>query len=456
MKWKLIWFWIIGFSCWMVFLLYSFFTIEYRPALFFNAMVEGEASNVSSEYRYIPTTARYIFEPFVSGGYFYIHTSEIVYLMVGVYLIVRLVLFSATKKGSKDAKKYAELLIRLEKALNVYAGIIILIFFIVVAILLVGFAIAGFLFIGYYGFHFVFMLAWVSPFLFILTVGSGLYAYFKPDSKLGIKISSLKQQWAQKKRRRGFYDRLEKRKRAKMLLLEMKRLVLIGVVFGTLLIFLTTVRYPSRQIQVELDENEMLFDFHVHTMKSDGYMSPIDRVEWFRSHGINGAAFSDHHGINGALEAKRYVEAMGYDFTVIIAQEYSPSIPRTHLNIYGIEENINPYEYIPGLRIDKEGFGFGLFMNVSEMIAYVKGNGGYVTVNHYPRQDPFTWEQYRDWGVDGFEIVNGGSIQNPELTKFCLNNSLICMGGTDQHENSELDTFVKFRLDDPSDRKSVV
>jgi hypothetical protein len=122
------------------------------------------------------------------------------------------------------------------------------------------------------------------------------------------------------------------------------------------------------------------------------------------------------------------------------------------LNIYGIEEKINPYEYIPGLRIDKEGFGFGLFMNVSEMITYVKANGGYVTVNHYPREDPYTWTQYRDWGVDGFEIVNGGSIQNPELTKFCLNNNLTCIGGTDLHENDELDTFVRFRLDDPSNK----
>ncbi len=139
------------------------------------------------------------------------------------------------------------------------------------------------------------------------------------------------------------------------------------------------------------------------------------------------------------------------NFTVIIAQEYTISEPRIHLNIYGIRENINPIEYLEGIPLQSPYFD-SKFLNVSDMIKYVKENGGYVTVNHYGDIKLYTWEQFRDWGVDGFEVANGGSEQNKNLTKFCKDNNLILIGGSDIHEGKDLDTFVKVRLDDPANK----
>lgn len=100
------------------------------------------------------------------------------------------------------------------------------------------------------------------------------------------------------------------------------------------------------------------------------------------------------------------------------------------------------------------------------MIAYVKSKGGYVTVNHYnydPNPQggfgvPYTLEQLRDWGVDGFEIANGDDVEAREIREFCLNNtniyneSLICLGASDIETSRELDAFVKLKLDDPTNK----
>jgi hypothetical protein len=99
-------------------------------------------------------------------------------------------------------------------------------------------------------------------------------------------------------------------------------------------------------------------------------------------------------------------------------------------------------------------------MNASDTIAYVKANGGYITVNHYNYDpnpnggfgEPYNLTQLRDWGVDGFEIVNGGSYSGKyeHIREFCIANNLICMGGSDIHTNEDLNTFIKLKIADPT------
>ncbi|MFW9782297.1 MAG: PHP domain-containing protein, partial [Candidatus Heimdallarchaeota archaeon] len=93
-------------------------------------------------------------------------------------------------------------------------------------------------------------------------------------------------------------------------------------------------------------------------------------------------------------------------------------------------------------------------------INYVKSQGGYIVVNHYnfdPNPNggygvPYNLTQLRDWGVDGFEIINGGSYggKYQQVRDFCILNNLTCIGGSDIHTNEPLNTFVKIKLADPS------
>jgi hypothetical protein len=180
---------------------------------------------------------------------------------------------------------------------------------------------------------------------------------------------------------------------------------------------------------------------------------------WYIEQGIDGAAFTDHDNIRGAIMARNYVESNNLDFVVWIGAEWTDNENDIHMNYYGLEEEI----VAP---MSKTSLGTSLVLNASDMITYVKNNGGYVIVNHYnydPNPSggfgtPYSLEQLRDWGVDGFEIVNGDDVEAKEIREFCLNNtnsyneSMICFGGSDIHTSEELNAFIKVRLDDPSNK----
>jgi hypothetical protein len=232
-----------------------------------------------------------------------------------------------------------------------------------------------------------------------------------------------------------------------------------GVIFlllGTNIVLLS-IQFPPHRIipTTPLEDDEFLFDFHIHTTFSDGWLTPEERVLWYIEHGISGAAFSDHDNLRGSQAAQEFVKKKGLDFIVWTAEEWTnhEPDPEIHMNIYGLEEEIVPLEsYTPG---------GPLAMNASDTINYVKSNGAFITVNHYhyePNPEggfgtPYTLEQLRDWGVDGFEIINGGSYNDyTEIRQFCIDNNLICIAGSDIHTNEDLNTFIKLKLEDPSNK----
>ena len=209
------------------------------------------------------------------------------------------------------------------------------------------------------------------------------------------------------------------------------------------------IYFPTQTVETTLGPNEFLFDLHCHTTYSDGVLTPRQRVNWYMDQGIHGAAFSDHHNLGGAIHAQEYVDRKNLDFTVIKAQEFTDDPEGIHLNIYGETDTV----VIPDNYWGEEDSDETL--SCREAIEWAKSEGLYVTVNHYETNAtaPFTFEQLRDWGVDGFEIVNGAREQGAgEIRQFCLDNNLICMAGTDVHMNEDLDTFVKLTLADPNNK----
>jgi predicted metal-dependent phosphoesterase TrpH len=207
---------------------------------------------------------------------------------------------------------------------------------------------------------------------------------------------------------------------------------------------LTSVVLPTYRYEGELEPNEFLFDFHSHTYLSDGSLSPEQRVRWYMQQGIHGAAISDHFHTKGAVQAREYVAREKIDFVVITAQEYTQYTPYVHMNVFGIDEHLTPSDQ-PGPFAPNQ-------MNIPDMIQWVHDRGGYVIVNHYdsPDKASYSYEQLRDWGVDGFEIATFADERAPEIRQFCLANNLIMLSGTDEHINTELRLFTKVVLDDPT------
>ncbi|MEX2680445.1 MAG: PHP domain-containing protein [Candidatus Sigynarchaeota archaeon] len=221
----------------------------------------------------------------------------------------------------------------------------------------------------------------------------------------------------------------------------------IGLMFLAITYALESVPLPTRRIVATLGPNEYLFDFHVHTWYSDGSLSPEARVDWYIQQGISGAAFTDHDNIRGWSRAMAYVEQNRLPFTVIKGEEYTRHDDTPiHLNIFGIDFAIAPEDQA------SLGYSDTLYLNVSDMIATVKANNGFVVVNHYTGWPgwPYTFDQLRDWGVDGFEVVNGGQVYPLSIRDYCIANGLACIAGSDEHMNGEVPSFVRVTLNDPS------
>jgi len=219
-------------------------------------------------------------------------------------------------------------------------------------------------------------------------------------------------------------------------------IVLVMVGFFTL----ASAVLPNYTMRTTLGPNEYLFDLHVHTWYSDGSLSPQQRVDWYIQQGIRGAAFTDHEGMKGALEAKAYVEQNHLDFTVIIGQEYTDLVNDIHLNIYGTLERFAPLDQANSMYPDIH------FLNVSDCIIAAKAAGAFVTVNHYSGSPgtPYRYDDLFAWGVDGFEIVNGGEEHSSDIREYCTTHGLACMGGSDEHMNGDITTLVRVNMTNPA------
>lgn len=430
----------IIFICWMIFLMIISVLAE-RNLIFFDVIAQED---VSSNYSSEMPIERYLIEPFV--GIAFIMTSKTVdwiLILILLYIVVRIILFIIDNILLRENVKKKIIFAYIKNALDFYGKYFLIIFGTSLLILLIGFLIFGF---GYVNNHFNYHLLipmYIGFTLFIIKIIYNLIAFIHP--RIALKSISLEKE----NQSRILKERLLSRSCKEVIyFIEILFLILI-----TNYMFLN-VRFPTQRIHTELADDEFLFDFHVHTTFSDGYLIPSDRVLWYIEQGIHGAAFSDHDNLHGSILAHQFVDLFNLDFVVIDSEEFSvqdfdnPGFKEIHLNIYGLKETIVPSGPLRRVNV------FGKSMNVSDMIQYVKEQGGYVTVNHYygNNNGPYTYEQLRDWGVDGFEVVNGDHEEAAEIRQFCLDNNLICIGGSDEHTNQELKTIIKLKLEDPNNK----
>ncbi len=435
------------FSIWMLYLLATSFNAE-RTIQFINALPSTNPAigpvDVSSDYTSVVPLLRYFIEPFVGLTFTFSFNNnplEILVIFFMFYLIIRMALLIIDNTILNRNRKKEVIFRYIKNTLEFtvkWGSILIGVF---AVILVGGLFIQGFIFVAnYFGkaFHIGAIVG------LVLLIGKAIYnafIYFRPNKVLNIKKITAKTP----------VKKVGLRIKRELFYFWTAFLLLFSLNF----VFLS-IKFPTQKIEPSyaLDSNEILIDFHVHTTMSDGHLTPGQRVQWYIEQGIDAAVFTDHHHPYGALKAREYVEKHGLDFTVLIGQEFTDDPEGLHLNLFGPEEAIIPDNYY------YEGFLNPQGLNVSQAINFTKELGGYVIVNHYDRNAsaPFSYEQLVKWGVDGFEIGDGEEKYR-EIRDFTLthnttrNEPLICIGSTDQHTNSELDSFVRLRLvDDPTNK----
>jgi len=427
----------ILFVIWSIFLIILCITGQ-RTVIFYDAL--GQA-DVSSDFSSNLSLSRYSVEPFYAIGYVLEYEFTWMYLFLIFYPILRGIYLFLKKKGMFNSEKYKYLTQPLSDIIYFSFKVLALSVFIVAVYILIGYILLGEFFVGRYFMVPIQLVVHLGMILIIIKVIYILLKLFHPKLALNLSKKKLK-------------NERKKRKMIQTFKREFVYYVGIGVLLISTNIILISTPFPPHEIvlSVPLEADEFLFDFHVHTTFSDGWMTPEERVQWYIKQGISGAVFSDHDNIRGAKAAQEYVRKYDLEFIVFMGEEWTDNVKDIHMNYFGIAEEIIPIQCsVPG---------GPKAMNVSDIINYVKSNGGYITVNHYnydPNPEggfgvPHTLDQLKDWGVDGFEIINGGSYggKYQQIRDYCINNNLTCIGGSDIHTNEDLNTFIKVKLADPT------
>jgi hypothetical protein len=409
-----------------------------REVIFIDAL---PTSHVVSDYTSVIPLGRYFLEPFIGATFTVGEGYEIILSFVLIYAIVRVAYIILRETVLEKSEKFNHLI----NIVRTYFWLVFLVFIFLIAgiaiYLGIGYLVEGFLFINNNWISAILYGLIVAFIIILVILGIFIVKLVRPKSRL--KLETVNR---------------PKKIITKILLVsgrEFRWFFIAFILFMGINVFSLSLNYPSQVIQTPLAADQYLFDFHVHTTMSDGFMQPEARVDWYISQGISGAFFTDHENQRGYQRAKAYVESNGLDFIVLPGQEYTYHALNIHLNIFGLNVSIIPP--------DKDFAGatnsswFYYIMNVSDMIRYVKDVGGYVIVNHYtgPPGYPYTYEQLRDWGVDGFEIINSGYEMSSAIRTFCLANNLTCIAGSDQHTNNELDTVTKLQLTPLNDPTNI-
>lgn len=431
----------ICFGVWMTLLIVGGILAS-REVIFIDAL---PTSHEVSDYSSVIPLGRYFLEPFIGTTFTVGEGYEIILSFLLIYAVIRVAYIVLRETVLEKSEKFNSL-INIVRTYFWYVFLICLCLIAGIASYLgIGYLIDGFLFINNNWISAIFFAFIFAFIVFFVILGIFIVKLVRPKSRL--KLEAVKR---------------PKKTITKILLVtgkEFRWFFITLVLFMGINFFSLSTNYPSQVIQTPLASDEYLFDFHVHTTMSDGFMAPEARVDWYISQGISGAFFTDHENQRGYQRAKTYVESNGLDFIVLPGQEYTFEANNIHLNIFGLNVTIIPPDKdFAGATNSSDHFYY--IMNVSDMIQYVKAVGGYVIVNHYggPPGYPYTYEQLRDWGVDGFEVINSGHEMNSAIRTFCLYNSvrnLTCIAGSDQHTNNELDTVTKLRLTPLNDPTNI-
>ncbi|MCK4382582.1 MAG: hypothetical protein KAW66_04735, partial [Candidatus Lokiarchaeota archaeon] len=300
------------FSIWIVTLL-VLAVIGPRTIIFYDAF---GLNDVSAEYSSNLPWFRYVIEPFAIIAFIFEYEFTWLLAFLIIYPILRVIYVLLRKRGKLHSKKYNQLKHIFNDFIYFAFKIFSITLVVILLIILVGYLIQGFYFTNRYfmvpvqiGIHLCFILIGIK-------VGYTLLKLIHPRLNLNLAGKIEKNLRRLKSKKTRITHNLKK-----------EFVYFAGVLFLLLgsNVVLLSIQFPPHEIvpTTPLEADEFLFDFHVHTTFSDGWLTPEERVLWYIEHGISGAAFSDHDNIRGALVAREFVEKNGLDFTVWIAEEWT-------------------------------------------------------------------------------------------------------------------------------------
>jgi len=165
----------------------------------------------------------------------------------------------------------------------------------------------------------------------------------------------------------------------------------------------------------------VLANLHTHTTQSNGFLTPEQAVLWHLRRGYKVVAVTDSNTVKGGEIAKKFVERTNLHsaprtphpsspLTVLVGEEFRG---KTHLVMLNIRRDISPRDF-----------------DVPAAIKEAKRQGGVVIAAH-PWSGRHSIHELFEWGVDGFEIVNGTVLGDENLRALCRKHGLAVLGSLD-------------------------
>ncbi|HLZ25739.1 MAG TPA: PHP domain-containing protein [Chloroflexota bacterium] len=139
-----------------------------------------------------------------------------------------------------------------------------------------------------------------------------------------------------------------------------------------------------------------MLDLHLHSIVSDGRLSPGDLVRHAYAHGVRVMALSDHDTTDGVAEAQQVGEALGV--RVIPAIELSTDLPGASIHVLGLFLNHENAEFQSVIR----GFREARLTRAAEMVEALTRLGAPITLARV------------------FEIAGEGSVGRPHVAQALL------------------------------------
>ncbi len=204
---------------------------------------------------------------------------------------------------------------------------------------------------------------------------------------------------------------------------------------------------------LDADSCPRLFNFHLHTVYSDGQLTPEELIEQAIALGLKGLAITDHHNVGGYLTAYHWLETWKTQYPKAPVPELWSGVEinadllktEVHILAYGFDPQAPSLQ--PYLQSKTQT---GDAYQAANVIAAVHQAGGLAVLAHpcrYRRPATELIPEAARWGIDGVETFYAYTNPHPWAPSFRQTQQvqhlaeiygLLSTCGTDTHGTSIL------------------
>ena len=199
---------------------------------------------------------------------------------------------------------------------------------------------------------------------------------------------------------------------------------------------------------IDLDSCPYLYNFHMHTVFSDGKLQPSELIKQAMKIGLKGLAITDHHSVGGYQQAQQYIDNLHLKDTAVrtphlwTGMEITSRLENVEVHIlgYGFDpENPALNKYLQGTSPQGEDAEAELVINAFHQA------GGLVVLAHperYRRPAKELIPLAANLGIDGVETYYAYNNPQPwrpspkqtrKVNQLALQHDLYQTCGTDTH-----------------------